>query len=129
MPKLFTTPKIVLKFNRTLFALALILAGAMCFTPSPQSFGAVSTDKTQVKVTPQRDVGGVTRFVVENSELSEVTMTFDFNTMNLKSGVTFPYTATFKPGDTEAFTLTPINTNAEWDYSFTNYYKLGSSVA
>jgi murein DD-endopeptidase MepM/ murein hydrolase activator NlpD len=128
MPKFFKTP-ISNKFNRTLFALALILAGAMCFTPSPQTFAAVSTDKTQVKVTPKRDAGGVTHFVVENSELSEVTMTFDFNTVNLRTGVTFPYTATFKPGDTEAFTLTPIDTNTEWDYSFTNYYKLGSSVA
>jgi murein DD-endopeptidase MepM/ murein hydrolase activator NlpD len=129
MTKLLNTPKMISKFSRTLFSLALILAGAMCFTPSPQTFGAISTDKTQVKVTSQRNAGGVTRFVVENSELSEVTMTFDFNTVNLKSDVPFPYTATFKPGDTEAFTLTPINTNSEWDYSFTNYYKLGSSVA
>ena len=128
MPKFFKTP-ISNKFNRTLFALALILAGAMCFTPSPQTFAAVSTDKTQVKVTPKRDAGGVTHFVVENSELSEVTMTFDFNTENLKSDVAFPYTATFKPGETEAFTLSPMNTNKEWEYSYTNYYKLGSSVA
>jgi murein DD-endopeptidase MepM/ murein hydrolase activator NlpD len=129
MPKLFKSPKIISKLPRTLFALAVVLAGAMCFTPSPRTFGAVSTDKTAVKVTTQRDAGGTTRFTVENSELSEVTMTFDFNTVNLKSDVTFPYTATFKPGETEAFTLTPINTNVQWDYSFTNYYKLGSSVA
>jgi hypothetical protein len=120
MPKLFKTPKIISKLHRALFALALVLAGAMCFTPSPRTFGAVSTDKTAVKVTTQREAGGTTRFTVENSELSEVTMTFDFNTVNLKSDVTFPYTATFKPGETEAFKLTPINTNVQWDYSFTN---------
>jgi len=129
MTKLLKTPNTILKFNRTLFTLTLILAGALCFTPSPKTFGAVSTDKTAVKVNTQREAGGITRFVVENSELSEVTMTFDFSTVNLKSEVTFPYTATFKPGETAAFTLSPLNTNAEWDYAYTNYYKLGSSVA
>lgn len=68
-------------------------------------------------------------FFVQNSELSEVTMTFDFATVNLKGDVTFPYTATFKPGQTEAFTLAPMDTNTDWTYSYTNYYKLGSSVA
>jgi murein DD-endopeptidase MepM/ murein hydrolase activator NlpD len=77
----------------------------------------------------KRGQGGSTQFIVENSELSEVTMTFDFSTVNLKGDVTFPYTATFKPGDTEAFTLSPLDTNHEWEYSFTNYYKMGSSVA
>ena len=109
--------------------MALVLTGGLCFGSSPRSFGAVSTDKTAVKVTTERDQGGTTRFLVENSELSEVTMTFDFATENLKSEVAFPYTATFKPGETEAFTLTPMDTNKEWDYSYTNYYKLGSSLA
>lgn len=127
MTQLLKTPKI--KFNTTLFALALILAGALCFTPSTKTFGAVSTANTAVKVRTQRDAGGAMRFMVENSELSEVTMTFDFSTVNLKSDVSFPYTATFKPGEAEAFTLTPIDTNVQWDYSYTNYYKLGSSVA
>jgi murein DD-endopeptidase MepM/ murein hydrolase activator NlpD len=47
----------------------------------------------------------------------------------MKGDVTFPYTATFKPGETQAFTLAPANTNQEWEYSYTNYFKLGSSVA
>ena len=82
-----------------------------------------------MKVTVERAEGGSTHFVVHNFELSEVTMTFDFSTVNLKGDVTFPYTATFKPGDTEAFALFPLDTNLEWQYSFTNYYKLGSSLA
>jgi murein DD-endopeptidase MepM/ murein hydrolase activator NlpD len=112
--------------NRIIIALAITAAGAMCFWPP--TFGAVTTEKTAVKVTTERE-DGVTHFLVQNSELSEVTMTFDFGIVNLKSDVAFPYTATFKPGETEAFTLAPVDTNSDWQYSYTNYYKLGSSVA
>ncbi|HET7624727.1 MAG TPA: M23 family metallopeptidase [Verrucomicrobiae bacterium] len=94
----------------------------------PDSEGAVSTDTTNVKVTSRR-VGDATQFYVENSERTEVTMTFDFSTKNLKSDVQFPYTATFLPGETEAFSLSPEKPDAQWSYAYTNYYKLGSSVA
>jgi murein DD-endopeptidase MepM/ murein hydrolase activator NlpD len=121
------------RFNSTLsritLALALILGGAFFFWPAPPTFGAVATERTNVKVTEEHAKGGATHFFVKNSELSEVTMTFDFATVNLKGDVSFPYTATFKPGETEAFTLLPSNTNQEWEYSYTNYYKLGSSIA
>ncbi|HXT12402.1 MAG TPA: M23 family metallopeptidase [Candidatus Angelobacter sp.] len=126
MLKLFTPFKLQSKLHRSIVALAIIVgAGAVCFWPSPPTYGAVATDKTNVKVTTERD-GGSTHFFVENSELTEVTMTFDFSTMNLKGDVIFPYTATFKPGETEAFTLSPVNTNKDWEYAYTNYYKLGS---
>ena len=115
--------------KRTLLALVLASGGAFFFWPEPPVYGAVSTDKTAVKVTTEHAQGGVTHFFVQNAELSEVTMTFDFATVNLKGDVSFPYTATFKPGQTEAFTLAPLNTNQEWQYAFTNYYKMGSSVA
>src|SRR6185312_9866717 len=120
------------RLNRLVRALALIATTVSCAWTTPKSLTtlpAVATDKTAVKVTTERAMGGSTQFFVQNSELSEVTMTFDFSTQNLKSNVKFPYTATFKPGETEAFTLTPNNTNQEWGYSYTNYYKLGSSVA
>lgn len=129
MIKIFQIQKINSQFARSILALAFVLTGALCFGSIPRSFAAVASDKTQVKVTTDKDQGGSTHFLVENSELSEVTMTFDFNTENLKSDVAFPYTATFKPGETEAFTLSPMDTNKDWEYSFTNYYKLGSSVA
>jgi len=117
------------KLNRILLALAVALTGAFFFWPSPAIYGSATTDKTNVQVTPEHDKGGVTRFIVQNSELSEVTMTFDFATVNLKGNVAFPYTATFKPGETEAFELSPMNTNHEWQYAYTNYYKMGSSEA
>ena len=117
------------KLNGTVIALAVIVTGAISFWPSSRTFGAVASEKTNVKVVTQHAEGGSTHFLVENSELSEVTMTFDFATVNLKGDVTFPYTATFKPGETEAFTLTPVDTNTDWTYSYTNYYKMGSSVA
>ena len=129
MSKMLPPLKLNSNLNRTLIALSVLTAGAICLWPSPQTFGAVSTDKTAVNVTTEHAQGGSTHFVVHNSELSEVTMTFDFSTVNLKGDVTFPYTATFKPGETEAFTLAPLDTNQEWQYSYTNYYKLGSSVA
>lgn len=128
MPKLFRTQKRNSKFNRALLTLTVAAAGVACFWPSPQTYGAISTDKTNVKVTTEKGQGGCTSFIVNNSELSEVTMTFDFSTKNLQSDVAFPYTATFKPGETEAFTLTPRDTNIEWEYAYTNYYKLGSST-
>lgn len=112
-------------FLRNLFF--ALTAVALCCAPE-RNFAAVATDKTNVKVSMKRE-GEVTHFIVENSELSEITMTFDFALQNLNSDVKFPYTATFKPGDTEAFTLTPANSDVTWEYSYTNYYKLGSSVA
>jgi murein DD-endopeptidase MepM/ murein hydrolase activator NlpD len=89
---------------------------------SPESLPAV-------KVTTKCE-GGVTHFYVENKELCEVTMTFGLDISNLRGSVTFPYTATFSPGAmTEAFTLTPSLSGAEWEYSYTNYFKLGSNWA
>jgi murein DD-endopeptidase MepM/ murein hydrolase activator NlpD len=120
------------KFQCAALVVALALSGASCIGPSAQSLATpptIATEKTAVKVVPEHGQGGTTHFLVENSELSEVTMTFDFNTKNMNSDVKFPYTATFKPGDTEAFTLTPGDTNVDWEYSYTNYYKLGSSIA
>jgi murein DD-endopeptidase MepM/ murein hydrolase activator NlpD len=78
----------------------------------------------------QKWEGGVTHFLVRNKELSEITMTFEMGLRNLKGNVAFPYTATFPPSQTvEAFTLTPIKTDAKWEYSYTNFYKLGSNCA
>jgi murein DD-endopeptidase MepM/ murein hydrolase activator NlpD len=121
--------KLNLKIVRSLYVSALMLIGAVVLWPGPLPVGAAVTDKTAVTITTEHDQGGSTHFMVENSELSEVTMTFDFSTVNLKGDVKFPYTATFKPGETEAFTLMPLDTNHEWEYSYTNYYKMGSSVA
>lgn len=83
----------------------------------------------RVRVT-SRCNGGVTYFFVENLELAEVTVSFHFALTNLKSTVGFPYTATFPPQQTTvAFSLSPAEPDKPWDYSFTNYYKLGSAAA
>jgi murein DD-endopeptidase MepM/ murein hydrolase activator NlpD len=58
-----------------------------------------------------------------------VTVTFDFRIANLVASVDFPHTATFRPGKTLAFTLSALQPEASWRYSFTNYIKLGSSEA
>src|ERR1051325_10265989 len=128
MPKFIRVIKLNSKLNRALLTRTM-LTGAVCLWPSPKSFGALAAEKTAVKVTTERGQGGTTHFFVENSELSEVTMTFDFSLQNLKANEKFPYTATFPPGKTEAFTFEPVKPDAQWQYSFTNYYKLGSSVA
>jgi hypothetical protein len=90
--------------------------------------GAVATDTTHVRVSTRRE-GDVTRVYVQNLERSEITMTFEFNVVNLKSEVEFPYTATFGPGETQAFTLSPDDPSRKWEFSYTNYYKLGSMLA
>src|SRR3954452_1152619 len=80
-----------------------------------------------VKVTTKRE-GTVTHFYVENNERCEITMTFELGVVNLKSSKGLPYTATFPAREkTEAFTVEPENCNEKWEYSYTNYYKLGSN--
>jgi murein DD-endopeptidase MepM/ murein hydrolase activator NlpD len=57
-------------------------------------------------------------------------MTFEVATVNLKGDVAFPYTATFPPKQTtEAFSLAPAGGGSKWEYSYTNYFKLGSACA
>jgi murein DD-endopeptidase MepM/ murein hydrolase activator NlpD len=44
--------------------------------------------------------------------------------------VDLPYTATFPPRSTnEAFAVSAVDPEAPWDFSFTNYFKLGSAIA
>lgn len=91
--------------------------------------GSVSGELKAVHVFAKRD-GDVTRFFVENRELCEITMTFDFSVVNLKSEVQFPHTATFAAGEvTEAFSLSPASAGCKWEYSYTNYFKLGDYCA
>jgi hypothetical protein len=90
---------------------------------------AAGAPETAVKVTTDHQ-GGVTHFYVENDEYCEVTMTFDMGLVNMKGNTQFPYTATFPPRQrAEAFEVSPITPDAKWEYTFTNYYKLGSNCA
>jgi murein DD-endopeptidase MepM/ murein hydrolase activator NlpD len=93
------------------------------------NFTAVAPEKHAVKVISRRD-GERTRFYVENKELCEITMSFDFQVVNLKGNVAFPHTATFPAGQTtEAFFLESVDGTTKWEYTFTNYFKLGSNCA
>lgn len=108
--------------------LGLLLAG-MGFTPAEGKAPSASSDDIRVKITTQRE-GDVTHFYVENLERTEITMTFNLGLENLKSTKRLPLTATFAPNrKVEAFNLSPVDTEQPWQYSFTNYYNIGSSDA
>jgi len=93
------------------------------------SASEVSSETNAVTISPHRE-GDVTHFFVENNEFSEITMTFEMSLIEMKSDVSFPYTVVIPPHQTmEAFTLSPSAPGAKWQYSYTNYYKLGSSTA
>ncbi|HZR16304.1 MAG TPA: M23 family metallopeptidase [Verrucomicrobiae bacterium] len=83
----------------------------------------------EVKVTTTH-AGGATQFFVENNEYCEVTMTFEMGMVNLTGTNRFPYTATFPPrARTEAFEVEPLRPGDRWEYTYTNYFKLGSNCA
>src|SRR6266581_5927165 len=93
------------------------------------SASEVAAEANAVTVTTQRE-GELTHFYVENREFSEITMTFEMGLVNMKGNVSFPYTTTFPARQkVEAFTLSPASCGAKWEYSYTNYYKLGSNCA
>ena len=82
-----------------------------------------------VKILTERE-GNTTHFYVRNDEYCEITMTFEMGLDNLKGNTRFPFTATFPARKkSEAFELFPIQDGAKWDYTYTNYYKLGSNCA
>jgi murein DD-endopeptidase MepM/ murein hydrolase activator NlpD len=107
---------------------ALGSAAAPVAAPADPDASATAPELSSVKVSACKD-GDVTRFFVENKELCEVTMTFEMRLKNLKSSVPMPYTATFAPGKTEAFEISPAQPGCGWEYDYTNFFKLGSSCA
>jgi hypothetical protein len=109
-------------------ARALILMGAVLGTTSLAVPSAAASADALVRIQTVRD-GNMTRFIVENLELCEITMTFEMDLVNMQGNVAFPHTGTFGPGKTEAFVLEPIDPRVKWKFSYTNLYKLGSHVA
>ena len=111
----------------------MFAAVAILCRPHPHPAGKASqgdeSSRKQVRVITRSDGGG-THFLVENLELTEVTVTFNFDLINLKGTVEFPYTATFPPRQTTtAFSLAPVEPGKPSHYSFTNHYLLGSTSA
>jgi len=111
----------------TLLVLAIWSLG---FFPSLASLIPPAKEKgLAVRVTTKRE-GSVTHFYVENDELCEITMSFELGLRNLTPNRGAALTATFPAqATTEAFSLEPRDEDAPWEYSYTNYFKLGSNVA
>ena len=128
LKKIFSLHSAFLTFQVGLAIILGMLIGALWRMSVPESRGAVATGSTAVKMLTRRE-GDTTRVYVQNLERSEITMTFDFSLVNLKGDVQFPFTASFAPGETQAFTLAPTNPAVTWEFSYTNYYKLGSMTA
>ncbi|HTL59940.1 MAG TPA: M23 family metallopeptidase [Candidatus Limnocylindrales bacterium] len=124
--------------QRSTLAVILVVAALVAGCAAPPVPPAVHTsgctspsspEAAAVRVTTKRE-GNLTHFYVQNNEFSEITMSIDMNLVNLKGEVTFPYTATFPPRQTtEAFALTATDCSQKWEYTYTNYYKLGSNCA
>jgi murein DD-endopeptidase MepM/ murein hydrolase activator NlpD len=78
----------------------------------------------------KRIEGNLQRFFVENLADGDMTVTFDLKLQNLESNTRFPFTSTVPPRRlVEAFTLSPLDSAVDWNYSMTNYFTLGSSEA
>jgi murein DD-endopeptidase MepM/ murein hydrolase activator NlpD len=123
--------KLLLLKRAAACVLALLSALTMAHGDSAPAGKAQITEGSipEVKVTTTH-AGGATQFYVENDEYCEVTMTFEMGLVNLTGTNRFPYTATFPPrARTEAFEVEPIKPGARWEYTYTNYYKLGSNCA
>ena len=114
-------------------ACAALFVGCRSLTAAPDAVhnaGTPARSEPKAVFVRTRQESGVTHFYVQNQELCEVTMTFEMGLSNLTSNIPFPATLTFPPKqETEAFSLSPENTAARWEYSYTNYYKLGSNCA
>ena len=107
--------------------LVLACATAASATSAKGTPTAVRDADLAVKISTRRE-GAETHFYVENRERCEITMTFEMGLVNLKGSAPFPYTATFPPQQvTEAFRVSPVDRDSKWEYSYTNYYKLGSN--
>ena len=117
---------------RVTCALLLLLGSTGASRPAAATHGSaseVSTETNAVSITTRRE-GDVTHFYVENKEFSEITMTFEMSLVEMTSEVSFPYTTVIPPNQVvEAFTVSPSAPGAKWQYSYTNYYKLGSNCA
>ena len=92
-------------------------------------YRASAGEHPTIKVLTKRE-GEATQFFVKNNELCEITMTFEMGLVNLKATAELPFTITCPAGKTtKAFTISPVDAGNKWEYTYTNYYKLGSHSA
>ena len=108
----------VLRHTFTL-AFCLSLVSSVPAASAPKLFNVVTKRE-----------GNVTRFYVDNREANEVTATFELKTSNLTSTQPLPFTATFPAKQlSEAFSVSPVDADKPWDYSYTSHYTVGSTHA
>ena len=107
--------------------LVVILSGLLCGAVDADPVSPVPVPTVRINTCKE---GDITHFYVQNDEFCEITMTFEMGLVNLRGTVDFPCTLTFGARkQTEAFCLCPLEEGCKWEYSYTNYYKLGSSIA
>ena len=87
-----------------------------------------SARETLIKITSHKK-GLITDLFVENVQAAEVTVTFEMDLVNLAADVAFPYTTTL-PGKAKGkvFTLSPIDQNRGWSWTYTYYSTFGSTM-
>jgi murein DD-endopeptidase MepM/ murein hydrolase activator NlpD len=112
-----------------LFCLLAITAALFCGCTSPLVAQETASTNKSVKIVTKRE-GDSTRFFVHNLEQTEVTVTFELESVNLKGSVPLPFTATFPANaTTEAFAVSPVNRGEHWSFSYTSHYTIGSTKA
>lgn len=121
-------PALLAALGVSLLCLCASVGAARPAAPRTENHPAAPSPETPaVKVTTSRE-GERTRFWAENTEFCEVTMTFEMGLVNLKGDVQFPYTIAIPARQkTELFALSPCQPGTDWEYNFTNSYKLGSN--
>ncbi|MDB6110664.1 MAG: hypothetical protein JWR69_2414 [Pedosphaera sp.] len=106
-----------------------LLAALLCGVGTNSGHSGSGSVRRSLKVTT-RDEGGITHFVVQNLEAADVTATFDLRLSNLKGSTNFPYTTTFRGGETvDAFTLSPVRADAVWHYTYSDDFTVGNNTA
>ncbi len=103
------------------------LCALLAFTAGSGPASTEPSTNKLVHIVTEKE-GDRTRVFVQNLEPTDVTATFELELTNLKSSAGgSTYTATY-PGNelTEAFTLSPINPDKQWGYSYVNHFTIGS---
>lgn len=92
----------------------------------PSWTGHAGETEKLVRVSTQREKTSI-RFLVENLQRADVTITFEMELTNLRGNVEFPLTTTI-PGSSqvEVFNLMAIDASQGWNWEYTYYANYGS---
>lgn len=112
------------------FALVRLLATSVAAcTGGASEVTEPAANRSTVRIITQRE-GENIRVLVDNREACEVTVTLELRVVNLVSDQPLPLVKTFPARRvTDALVLRAEKPGTTWEYSYTNYYKLGSRDA